>query len=139
MNIDDLKTQLLNHEEYRQFPYRCSGNKLTVAIGRNLEDKGISAAEALVLLENDINECFEDLKSIFTEFEELNENRQHALIDMRFNLGASGFRGFKKMIEAVKENDFDRAAAEMKDSRWYGQVGRRAKNLILMMQENWII
>ncbi|MEA2058987.1 MAG: hypothetical protein U9P10_00310 [Thermodesulfobacteriota bacterium] len=54
-------------------------------------------------------------------------------VDMRFNLGPNRFRYFKKMIAAVKNQDFVQAAAEMKDSRWYNQVGQRARTLVKMM------
>ena len=53
---------------------------------------------------------------------------------MRFNLGPSRFRRFKKMIAAVKEKDFSRATEEMKDSNWYRQVGKRAETLFKMME-----
>jgi lysozyme len=85
-------------------------------VGRNLEDKGITEEEALFLLRNDIAECEDDLQSIFTEYDTLDESRKRVLIDMRFNLEPSRFRQFKKLIAAVKEKEFSRAAYEMKDS-----------------------
>jgi len=55
---------------------------------------------------------------------------------MRFNLGPNNrFRHFKKMIQAMNEQNFIQAAAEMKDSRWYIQVGQRARTLVKMMTE----
>jgi len=88
MNMEAAKTLIIEHEAYRKYPYRCSAGKLTIGMGRNIEDRGISPNEALMLLENDIKECAEDLREIFPTFDELPEKRQHALIDMRFNLGA---------------------------------------------------
>ncbi len=70
---------------------------------------------------------------MFQGFDLLPEVVQLALVDMRFNLGPGRFRHFKKMIAAVKDQDFGKAAAEMKDSRWYQQVGLRAKTLVNMM------
>lgn len=55
---------------------------------------------------------------------------------MRFNLGHDGFRRFKNMIAAVKNQAFNQAAREMKDSRWYHQVGKRAERLKEMMQDS---
>jgi len=55
---------------------------------------------------------------------------------MRFNLGATGFRSFRKMIKAVNESDFDKASKEMKDSNWYSQVGKRAETLVEMMKSS---
>ena len=88
-----------------------------------------------MLLENDIQECLQDLETLFQAFDQLPESVQRVLVDMRFNLGPNRFRHFKKMIAAVKNQDFAQAAAEMKDSRWYSQVGQRARTLVNMMQE----
>ena len=91
--------------------------------------------EAVMLLENVIQECLEDLETIFQAFDLLPESVQQVLVDMRFNMGSKGFRAFKKMINAVKNLDFNQAALEMKDSRWYSQVGQRAETLMTMMKE----
>ncbi len=129
-----IEKQLIDHEGLEKMVYRCPAGKLTVGVGRNLEDKGITEEEALFLLRNDIAECEDDLRSIFTEYDTLDESRKRVLIDMRFNLGPSRFRQFKKLIAAVKEKDFSRAADEMKDSNWYRQVGKRAETLLEMMK-----
>lgn len=128
-----LEKQLLDHEGYKPFAYRCSAGKLTVGIGRNLENKGLTLDESLYLLRNDIRECVEDLWAIFPSFHNLSAVKRHVLIDMRFNLGATGFRRFKRMICAVEKRDFTLAAHEMMDSKWYGQVGNRGKTLRNMM------
>ena len=130
-----LAEQLTKHEGLRLKPYHCPAGKLTIGIGRNLEDKGITEKEALMLLENDIQECIQDLKIVFQAFDLLPEPARRVLVDMRFNLGPNRFRHFKKMIQAVNEQNFTQAAAEMKDSRWYTQVGQRARTLVKMMTE----
>ncbi len=126
--------QLIEHEGLKLKPYRCPAGKLTIGVGRNLEERGISEDEALFLLNSDISECLEDLQKLFSnKFASLPESVQRVLVDMRFNLGATGFRGFKKMIKAVKEEDFAQAALEMQDSRWFQQVGNRGMKLVKMM------
>ena len=131
--IDKLKAQLIRHEGLKLKPYQCPAGKLTIGVGRNLEGKGITEKEAMILLENDIQECIQDLKIIFQEFDLLAEPVQLVLADMRFNLGPSRFRKFKKMIQAVEDHNFTQAVEEMKNSRWYTQVGQRAKTLLKMM------
>jgi len=140
MNIEKnfhekLADQLTKHEGLRLKPYHCPAGKLTIGIGRNLEDKGITEKEAVMLLENDIQECIEDLKNIFRDFDLLPESVRRVLVDMRLNLGPNRFRKFKKMIRGVKDQNFTQAAAEMKDSLWYTQVGQRARTLVKMMSE----
>lgn len=134
MNYQRLKNQLIKHEGVRLKPYLCTAQKLTIGVGRNIEDKGITENEAMYLLENDINECIADCRKLFPGWEQLTENRKIALLDMRFNLGPTRFRGFRRMIAAIKDGDFKRATTEMEDSVWFRQVGNRAVTLRKMME-----
>ena len=134
-----LKGLIKEHEGVRRFPYRCSAGKLTIGVGRNLDDVGLRSDEIEYLLENDLKECIADLKRIFSNFEEIDEVRQAVLIDMRFNLGPGGFRSFKNFIQAVRGGYWLLAAQHMKDSKWYRQVGIRAKRLYEMMEAGeWV-
>ena len=58
-----LRKQIIKDEGIELFPYMCSENKLTIGVGRNLESNGISEAEAMLLLENDIDISVIQLKS----------------------------------------------------------------------------
>ena len=53
-----------------------------------------------------MQECLEDLETIFQAFDLLPESVQQVLVDMRFNMGSKGFRAFKKMISAVQKSGF---------------------------------
>ena len=64
--------------------------------------------------------CLDDL-STFQWFGGLDPIRQRALVDMRFQLGPIGFRGFSRMIAAVAAGDYARAAVEALDSDWFRQ------------------
>jgi len=133
MNIKALTTQIIQHEGIVLKPYKCPSGYLTIGTGRNLDGKGITFEEAMVLLDNDIEECCEDLASIFTQFAVLPENIQHVLVDMRLNLGPAGFREFKNMIKAVKDKNWQAMKESMILSLWYRQVGDRSKNLVKMV------
>jgi lysozyme len=137
MDIKKAKDLIRKHEGLRLKPYICPAGKVTIGYGRNIQDKGISKVEAELMLNNDVNECVLDLERIFgtDEFDTYSESLQTALIDMRFQLGYYGFRGFKKMILAVKGYDLEKARAEAKDSEWYKQVPDRAKRVIGMFVE----
>ena len=136
MNLEQMKAMLLLHENIRLKPYLCTSGKTTIGIGRNITDKGITAAEAFMLCENDILECEHDLDLLIFPgiFYAFPETIQHVLIDLRFNLGKTGFRQFKRMIKAFKENDYREAIKEMKDSKWYSQVKNRADHLITLIE-----
>jgi lysozyme len=134
--MTNLEEMLIRHEGSGLKPYRCTSGKLTIGVGRNLEDKGITEEEAMYLLRNDIKECRADLKELFRDqFYILSQNRQDALMNMRFNLGARGFRGFERMIAAIRRSDFRLAAREMWLSEWSKQVGGRVVELARKMRE----
>lgn len=123
------------HEGFRDKPYHCTAGKLTIGYGRNLDDVGISKSEATMLLYGDVVEATEYIEGIFQEYCDFSENRKSALVNMMFNLGRSRFLGFKKMIKAIKNNDWEEAADQAKDSKWYSDVKGRAVEIVGMIRE----
>ena len=121
------------HESYRQHPYLCSAGILTVGYGRNLIDTGISEPEARYLLVTDISGAWSQIQAAMPSFRELDPVRRAVLLDMVVNLGIRGLLGFKRMLAAVAEGNYDLAAAEMVNSKWHGQVKTRALRLEAMM------
>ncbi|MDX8413914.1 MAG: hypothetical protein R8J85_07480 [Mariprofundales bacterium] len=134
MDTDRLRKMLVAHEGLRLAPYRDSVGKLTIGVGRNLDDVGISQAEAMLLLTDDIEGIVADLERQ-AWFARLDGVRQIALVDMAFNLGLPRLLGFKRMVAALETGAWEQAAAEMLDSRWARQVGSRADELAQMMRE----
>jgi lysozyme len=89
--MNRIKSQLVRHEGLRLKPYRCTAGKLTIGVGRNLNDCGISQKEAYTLLENDIQSYEQQqLDEIPVIYNALNEVRQSVLLNMCFNLGFEG-------------------------------------------------
>ena len=131
----ELELQLIDHEDIKLKPYRCSAGKLTIGVGRNLDDNGITRAEAMMMLRNDLTRTRFGLEKVFPGFLGLSRRRRMALIDMCFNLGLPRFLQFKQMLAAVVACDFKRAAEEMLSSVWAKQVGQRARTLATMMRE----
>lgn len=125
---------LIRHEGLRLKPYRDTRNKLTIGIGRNLEDAGITREEALMLLDNDIARVRREVERAFPWFSRLNPARKDVVLNMAFNLGLSRFRRFRKTIAAIKARDWEQAAREMLTSLWARQVGRRARELAEIMR-----
>ncbi len=105
--LNRIKAQLVRHEGLSLKPYRCTAGKLTIGIGRNLDDRGISQTEAYVLLENDIRNCEKQLLDEVPEiYYALNEVRKSVLLNMCFNLGINGLLGFKNTLAFVKAGDW---------------------------------
>lgn len=125
---------IVRHEGLRLFPYKCTSEKLTIGVGRNLDDIGISEDEAMYMLRNDISRCTSEARLALPFFDALLDIRQDTIINMVFNLGITRFLGFKKMIKALKERDYDEVSKQMLNSKWANQVGNRAIELAHIMR-----
>ena len=132
-NTDELIKQLKRHEGVELKPYKCTSDKLTIGVGRNLEDVGISEAEAEYLLMNDLSR-FMKMANEFDWYAGLNDARKAVIISMLFNLGRGGFNKFLKFKQALAEGDHLTASREMMDSRWAKQVKGRAVELSKQME-----
>jgi len=111
-----LELLLIKHEGKRNKVYEDSKGIKTIAVGRNLEDPGLSDAECLYLLENDINERVHHLMA-FKWFQELDDVRQDAIVDMAF-MGIDKLLGFHDMIACLEKKDWEGAVREERDSKW---------------------
>jgi lysozyme len=124
---------LIRDEGVRLKPYVDTIGKITIGCGRNLTDVGISYAEAMLLLDDDIDAAVRDLAG-FPWFPPLDDVRQRVIVSMRFQMGAVGFRKFKATIAAVESGDYVKAAEQMLRSKWAReQAPLRARRLARMM------
>jgi lysozyme len=135
MNASLLADELTRDEGLKLKPYRCTADKLTIGIGRNLDDVGITRAEARMLLQNDIACTVSGLDLSTPWWWQLSDNRQRALANMAFNLGVPGLMKFKNMLAAMNNGDFARAADEALASKWADQVGERAHRIAKLIRE----
>ena len=67
-------------------------------------------------------------------FRELPDEVQQILVNMMFNMGRPRLSKFKGMKAGVDARDWNKAADEMVDSRWYTQVPNRARRLVDRMR-----
>lgn len=130
----DIYCQLKRDEGIRLKPYRDTVGKLTIGVGRNLDDVGISEEEAMTLLFHDVDRIIDSLDG-FSWTIPLDNVRFNVLVNMAFNVGVAGLKKFKKLIAAVSSGDYAAASREMLNSRWAKQVGDRAVRLARQMQE----
>ena len=149
MNFDLLTKEIKEHEGFRSIPYcdACSKNfrectctpklsgKLTVGYGWNLEGHPITEELATVVLNHQIIEAYDDVSEYLKEvWDDLSDNRQRVLVNMRFNLGAKSFRTFVRTLRAVMVGRYEDAANSMLVSKWAKQVGQRAVYLAELMR-----
>jgi lysozyme len=134
---NSLISMLKRHEGVETHAYRCSENKITIGVGRNVDKDGglgLSDDEVDYLLGNDIKRVFSELDSEYIWFAGLDKVRQDAMIDISFNLGQTRLRAFKNALAGMASGDWNEAADQFMDSRWSSQVGNRAKELTEMIR-----
>ena len=126
--METLEELLIAHEGVRLMPYDdATGRqikkgqplkgKVTIGVGRNLTDRGISQDEMSYFLASDIKIAREDAAT-FDYFDDLNDARQAVIISMCFNIGLPRWRRFKRTHAAIRKEDFETAAIELLASRW---------------------
>ncbi len=126
MNKEQLIQDLISDEGLRTEPYIDTVGKMTIGVGRNLDDNGISQAEAMFMLTNDIEMVETELDARLDWWRGLPDDAQRALCNMTFSLGWPRLSKFEKMLAALKDRDFEEAAAQALASKWATQVGQRA-------------
>lgn len=99
----------------------------SVGVGRNLRNP-MSDAAIDFLWNEDIQEALSGA-STFDWFEELDEHRQLAIVDMVFNMGLERFQTFNVFLGYMASKQYIAAADDLKGTKWYGEVGHRAQYL----------
>ena len=136
---------LMKHEGVVPQFYYDSKSNLTFGIGHNCRANKLNQLQydiiasgdfdscmrlAFRLLEFDTLQCEIDLANIFPKFDDFYPERQDALVEMMFQLGYGSFSGFKRMIKAIKQDDWETAYKEAKNSKWYREYESRASEVI---------
>ena len=86
------------------------------------------------VFDSDIQIVLADCEQLYSDFNELPEEVQRIIANMMFNMGRPRLSKFKGMKAGVDARDWNKAADEMVDSRWYRQVTNRAERLVERMR-----
>jgi lysozyme len=133
-SLTPIEQQIIRHEGILLFPHQDTTGHLTIGVGRNLKERGISRPEAVYLMRNDILDAVAALNNSLSWWRSLDPIRQRVLIDMAFNLGITGLLKFNLMLSHIHQGEYDKAAKGMLNSHWAQQVGQRATRLARMME-----
>ena len=98
--------------------YKCSEGHETLGVGRNLNANGISEDEAMYMLENDIKRVQEELDRHWGAWRTVPEPARIIVLSMTFQLGITGFMGFRRTRALMEMGLWLKASEEMLDSRW---------------------
>ncbi len=148
MTLEDM---ILFDEGSRNAVYKDSEGYWTVGVGHLLtknpsKDVAITELDRLVghksygyindqeiqkILTKDINNTVKDISrtNLALTYTVIDEVRRAALVNMVFQLGATGVLGFKKMLQYLNNREYELAADEALDSKWAVQTPARAKRV----------
>lgn len=133
-DMPTLLAELKRDEGVRLKPYTDTVGKLTIGVGRNLSDVGISDDECTAMLENDISRTAASLDAKLPWWRDLDPVRQRVMLNMCFNMGIAGLMTFVNTLAFIKSGNWSAAANGMLASKWATQVGARAQRLAQMMR-----
>ena len=133
--MEGLRKDLIAEEGLRLKPYLCPAGKLTLGVGRNLDDVGITQDEAMMMLDNDIERVKAQLAKALPWLETKSPDVQRAIANMTFQMGIGALLKFKKMLAALQARDYNAARREALDSAWAKQTPQRAKRVTDLFKE----
>ena len=129
MEVEKLRNDLKLDEGIELYPYKDTVGKITIGIGRNLTDRGITSGEAMFMLNNDIAIAVSMLDVNVPWWKDMPEECQRALANMCFNMGWPTLSKFVNMLASLEEGQYREAATHALNSRWAMQVGARATRI----------
>ena len=133
--MDKLIEMIKHHEGVVPHAYADSRGYWTIGVGRLIDQElggGLSEDEIDYLLANDLKRCKAEADT-YPWFADLNEPRQAVVISLLFNLGKPRWDLFVRAQARLAEGAYAECAAELLDSKWAAQVGKRAEDMAAMM------
>ena len=127
--METLRDRLIRHEGNKLRMYPDSVGKWTIGVGRNLSDRGISASESDLMLDNDIAAARHDFQLHLPWANDLPPPIPDVLIEMIFQMGVGKVLAFRQTLSALQAKNYTLAAEAMLDSMWAKETPARAQEL----------
>jgi GH24 family phage-related lysozyme (muramidase) len=147
MDIRKLRLSIMNNEGMSMSPYidplvksklpsedlgiimkHWDNLNITIGWGRNLQTNSLRSNEMLLMLDNDIDSIYKELKKELHKMDIdiyiLPWNVQNVIVEMAYNMGVPRFMKFKKTLAFIKNEDYQSASVEMLDSAWWREHHR---------------
>lgn len=126
---DALRERLIQHEGIRLRLYADTRGKLTIGVGHNIQDRGLTYAQVVQILNDDVVIAETELDKAFPWAKTLDQTRRDVFIELSFNMGLPVLLEFTNMLAAANRKDWPSAADALLQSAWAAQVGARAVTL----------
>ena len=145
MKIDQLREDLerdegcvykiyLDHLGYETFGIghlvKYSDEEYGWSVGTDVDERRVQE-----VFEEDVQTVLSDCEKLYDGFYDLPDEVQLIIANMMFNLGYTRLSKFRGMKRGVDSRNWEEAADEMVDSRWYTQVTNRAERLVQRMRK----
>jgi len=137
-----LKKRIRDHEGFRDTVYLDTLKKATIGYGHLVTDeddfeegKQYPKEILLAVFEKDFEKAQNGADQLVGHITELHIEAKNIVTEMVFQLGTTGVRKFKNMLDALKARDYQRASLEMLDSRWHKQTKNRCESLAKLMSQ----
>lgn len=145
MNIDKLREQLIIDEGQVNEVYLDHLGYPTFGIGHLVLESDpehgcevgtkVDEERVIEVFEKDVQSVIEDCKKLHDGWEDYPEEVKQIVANMMFNMGRTRLSKFRKHNAALQCGDWNEAAKEGRDSRWYRQVTNRAERLMSRLEE----
>jgi len=96
----------------------------------------VDASRVQEVFEEDVQTVLSDCEKLYDDFYDLPLEVQLIIANMMFNMGYTRLSKFKGMKRGVDSRNWEAAADEMVDSKWYRQVTNRADRLVVRMRSS---
>jgi GH24 family phage-related lysozyme (muramidase) len=138
--MEEIKERIKQHEGFRDTMYSDSLGFRTIGYGHLVLDSD-NFVEGVAYDKETLEEVFDnDFKIALDSARELLRDIEHnhivfgVIVEMCFQLGKPRVMKFKKMWEALKQQNYLKASEEMIDSNWHKQTTKRCESLASIMR-----
>ena len=137
------KRMIKENEGLRLKKYNDSLGNPTIGYGHLVKPDSkipdtISKAYADQLFEKDYRYHKQAAQSI-PGYDKMSLQQKAAMIDLTFNMGPQWYQEFPLMMAAIQRGDYKTAGAELKNSLYYTQVGRRGPVTVALIQNKGLV
>ena len=146
LNVAALRCQLIIHEGLVNKSYKDTENLLTGGIGHLFRanevaqyplGSPISTEQIETWFSQDSTTAIKIGQELMGDtWGDLSDVRKRAVTDLSFNLGKPRLSKFINFLAAMKKEDYTAAGLALKNSKWYGQVGKRGPNIVTMITQD---
>ena len=126
---ETLEQRITRHEGLRLKPYVDTVGKITIGIGHNLTDNGLTLAQVEDIFQSDVHEAQQDLQRVLPWVASLTSIRQEVFVELVFNLGITDLSQFHVFLNLAQAGNWDAASADLLTTKWSRQVKSRAVEL----------